>query len=233
MAWTPAARVPRSGVSAREPRIGVDARGDALVAWLARDGRRYRVRAVRQRASGRFGTTRTLSRGGAGEHAVAVSSRGRAAVAWRRSDGRASRVEAAVGASARRFSSARILSAPGPAPLEPAVGVGDGGVAMVVWSRFDQGRTRVEAAVRQRVRSFGAPSVLSGAASPRGGRPSVAVSASGRALRRLGPGGIARLEVGAGRRGGLAAAAALSASVRDLTPSSVRRAEGGDCVIAI
>lgn len=121
----------------------------------------------------------------AGRHAgspdVAVDAEGNVIAVWEGSDGIDRRAYAAVRPAGGAFGDPQTLSEAGQGVNGLDLAVNPSGVAVVVWSRSDGTKVRIQAATRQPGATFGPPETISAAGQSAHG-PSVAVDASGRAV---------------------------------------------------
>ncbi len=176
--WTRPALI--SGPGADAPRAALNARGDAVVAWVA--GRRV-MAAVRRGPAGAWSVADVVDADGAvTDLRVAIDVAGRPTLLWSERSGSGFVVRIAARASARAGWSTRPprIATPGPDP--PAVALSRGG-ALVAWA--DDGSVR---AARTANGAFERPVVLADDASV----PAAAVNASATALSAWGtalPGG--------------------------------------------
>jgi Glycosyl hydrolase family 26 len=130
-----------AGQSAVQPQVAVAPGGAATVVWTRFDGSHWVIQKQRLSAAGApEGVPVALSNatGNAAEPQLAIGTDGKATVVWDRYDGTSFVVQArrvdALGAVA---AATHNLSATGRDAGEPQVDVAPGGIATVLWSRFD------------------------------------------------------------------------------------------------
>ncbi len=136
-----AADVSPAAETAAGPDLAVSGSGTTTVVWSSRSGSgAFTVFARQITASGARGPIRQLSVSGQDALApqVAVASNGTATVTWIRSNGANFLVQARrILPGGTLEESTRTLSASGQDAMAPQVAVSPGGVATVVWKRFD------------------------------------------------------------------------------------------------
>jgi hypothetical protein len=123
------------------PRVAIDQQGNAVAAWLIKDGAgNPRVVAAFQRRGRPWGEPQTISPAGqpAFEPAVAFDKDGDAVAVWDRFDGAVTRVQAAFKpADEPGFRATQTISPPGMPASVPAIGIGDLGDVSAVWLAQD------------------------------------------------------------------------------------------------
>ena len=139
--WGPVRQLSAAGGDALAPQVAVAASGIAVVAWLRWNGSNFQVQERRIAADGiPEAATRVLS--GAGQDAAApqvdVAPDGAATVVWQRRDGFHNLVQVRrIAPDGTSDGASQRLSESGQDAVEPQVAVGSGGIATVVWSRYD------------------------------------------------------------------------------------------------
>jgi hypothetical protein len=123
------------------PRVAVDQQGNALAAWLIKDGEgNPRVVTSYQRRGRPWGEPQTISPPGqpAFEPDVAFDKQGNAVAVWDRFDGQVTRIQAAFKpVEESGFRATQTISPAGMAASVPQVGIGDLGDASAVWLAQD------------------------------------------------------------------------------------------------
>jgi hypothetical protein len=133
----------QDGQDAADPQLDVGPDGTATVVWKRFDGAHYEVEERRLSPAGDplpAGSSNVLSDPAqdAVEPAVAASPDGGATVVWSRFDSARTIVQARrIGPSGAPEATTSSLSAEGQNAVGPQVAVAPGGVATVVWTRFD------------------------------------------------------------------------------------------------
>ncbi|HEY6145193.1 MAG TPA: glycosyl hydrolase [Solirubrobacterales bacterium] len=130
-----------SGESALQPQFAIGPGGVLTVAWSRFNGSNWIIQERRLTAAGSaVGAVNNLSATGrnAAEPRVAVASDGRATVVWDRFDGSSFVVQGRRVDSAGTPSTVTVdFSAVGRDAADPQIAISPGGVATVLWSRFD------------------------------------------------------------------------------------------------
>lgn len=123
------------------PRVAIDQQGNALAAWLIKDGEgNPRVVASYQRRGGPWGEPQTLSAPGqpAFEPSIAFDKEGNAVAVWDRFDGQVTRIQTAFKpVDEPGFRAMETISPAGIPAATPVVGIGDLGDASAVWLAQD------------------------------------------------------------------------------------------------
>jgi hypothetical protein len=159
----PADVISGAGATAQFPQVAFDKKGNALVVFEHSDGTDLRIEAAFRPRGGSFGPAAVISAAGAPAQFphVAFDKKGNALAAWVRFDGIHPRVEAAFRPVGGSFAPADVLSTAGGDGGEPAVAFDKKGNALVVWRLAMAPDQWIEAALRPRDATFGAPDVIS------------------------------------------------------------------------
>jgi hypothetical protein len=172
-----------SGENAYEARLAVDRDGAAVVVWERYNGVDNRIQVRRRTAAGGLSTVKNLS--AAGQNAfnaqVAVDPNGNAVVAWEWYDGAYFRIQARRRTAAGGLSTVKNLSAGGQHASNAQVAVDAKGNAMVVWTRFDGAKNRIQARRRSASGSLGPVQTVS-AAGQDAQSPQLGADAAGNAV---------------------------------------------------
>jgi microcompartment protein CcmK/EutM len=169
-----------SGETAYEPRLAVDRDGAAVVVWERYNGIDNRIQVRRRTAAGGLSTVKNLS--AAGQNAfnaqVAVDPNGNAVVVWDWYDGTHFRIQARRRTAAGGLSTVKNLSAAGQHASNAQVALDAKGNAVVVWTRFDGAKYRIQTRRRSASGSLGPVQTVS-AAGQDAQYPQVAADAAG------------------------------------------------------
>jgi hypothetical protein len=139
------------GQDAFEPQVAVTPDGTVIAVWTRSDGTNFRIQSANRTPTGPWSSAQTLSDPGksASSPAIAVDPSGNALAVWTRSDGTNGRIQAAFRPAGGSFGTPVTISDAGGDASDPDVSMDNSGRALIVWSRFDGTKLRVQAVIRE------------------------------------------------------------------------------------
>lgn len=161
--WSAPVNISDAGQAASEPQLDVDPSGNLLVVWTRSDGTNLRVQATFKTFGGGFTAPVTVSDPGfdASRPQVDFDNSGKAIAVWQRYDGANLRVQASIRnpGAAGTFLAEVTLSDPGQDGFNPqqAAGPNVDANGVVVWTRSDGTKLRVQSSRRRDVVGFARP----------------------------------------------------------------------------
>jgi hypothetical protein len=161
--WSAPVNISDAGQAASSPQIDVDPSGNVLVVWTRSDGTNLRVQATFKAAGGSFTTPATVSDPGfdASRPQVDFDNAGKAIAVWQRYDGTNLRVQASIRTAgpSGSFLAEVTLSDPGQDAFNPqqAAGPNVDANGVVVWTRSDGTKLRVQSSRRRDVVGYARP----------------------------------------------------------------------------
>jgi hypothetical protein len=170
--WSTPVNISDPGQAASEPQLDVDPSGNLLVVWTRSDGTNLRVQATFKTFGGSFTTPVTVSDPGfdASRPQVDFDNAGKAIAVWQRYDGANLRVQASIRnpGPAGTFLAEVTLSEPGQDGFNPqqAAGPNVDANGVVVWTRSDGTKLRVQSSRRRDVVGFARPKGATPSRSP-------------------------------------------------------------------
>jgi hypothetical protein len=162
-AWSAPITLSDAGQSASQPQVDADPSGNLLVVWSRSDGTNLRIQATFKTAGGGFSTPTNISDAGfdASEPQVDFDSSGKAIAVWSRFDGTNLRVQASIrnAGPSGTFLSEVTLSQGGQDAFDAQIAAGPNADAnaVVVWTRSDGTKLRVQSARRRDVAGYVRP----------------------------------------------------------------------------
>jgi hypothetical protein len=161
--WSAPINISDPGQPASQPQLDVDSSGNVLVVWTRSDGTNLRVQAIFKTVGGGFNTPVTVSDPGfdASRPQVDFDNSGKAIAVWQRFDGSFLRVQASIRnpGAAGTFLPEVTLSEPGQDAFNPeqAAGPNVDANGVVVWTRSDGTKLRVQSSRRRDVVGYARP----------------------------------------------------------------------------
>lgn len=246
-AWSAPINISDSGQSASQPQLDVDSSGNLLVVWTRSDGTNLRIQATFKASGGSFSAPTNISDAGfdATEPQVDFDSSGKAIAVWSRFDGSKLRVQASIrnpGVSGT-FLNEVTLSEGGQDAFDAQIAAGPNADAnsVVVWTRSDGAKLRVQSSRRRDVVGF--PRPKSATAFRVGLAPSYNPCSTGTANRQHGPSlafpscappsrSSSVLTVGTPDANTFPANSTASLKIRAVTGNTATEANEGDAVLS-
>jgi hypothetical protein len=161
--WSAPVNISDPGQPASEPQLDVDPSGNLLVVWTRSDGTNLRVQATFKTFGGSFTAPVTVSDPGfdASRPQVDFDNAGKAIAVWQRYDGTNLRVQASIrnAGAGGTFLAEVTLSEPGQDGFNPqqAAGPNVDANGVVIWTRSDGTKLRVQSSRRRDVVGFPRP----------------------------------------------------------------------------
>jgi hypothetical protein len=133
-----------------ESEVAQDGAGNVYAVWTRSDGANFRIQYATRTPAGAWSTPVTLSDAGQGASGPIISSdpAGNAVAAWTRSDGTNLRIQASFKPAGGAFAAPVTVSAAAGDATAPDVSMDSTGKGLLVWTRFDGTKLRVQAAIR-------------------------------------------------------------------------------------
>ncbi len=162
-AWSAPVNISDAGQPASQPQLDVDSSGNLLVVWTRSDGTNLRVQATFKPFGSAFTAPVTVSDPGfdASRPQVDFDNAGKAIAVWQRFDGTNLRVQASIrnAGPSGTFLPEVTLSEPGQDAFNPqqAAGPNVDANGVVVWTRSDGTKLRVQSSRRRDVVGFPRP----------------------------------------------------------------------------
>lgn len=162
-AWSTPINLSDAGQDASGPQIDVDPSGNLLVVWSRSDGTALRIQATFKPAAGSFGTPVSISDPGfsASEPQVDFDGSGKAIAVWSRFDGTNLRIQASVRSAGvgGTFANEVTVSEAGQDAFDAQIDAGPNADAnsVIVWTRSDGTKLRVQSSRRRDVTGFVRP----------------------------------------------------------------------------
>jgi len=184
--WLPPFPLTAEGTEEPAVAVAVAPDGTTVAAWARLSGGGLVVEAARRRPGGTFGPVLPLGAGRMPQ--VGIDGAGNATVAWEAATAPVGVAAARLPAAAAAFEATQTLSSPGVRASRPAIGVGSGGTAVVLFEEGPNGAIALRAAIRDAAGgSFGGAQTVSDlttALSPAGtsAAAAVGVAPDGRAV---------------------------------------------------
>ena len=177
--WSSPVDVSADGQNADSHQAAIDPNGNAVVVWRRTDGATLRVQA-QARTAGSFGPVHNVSGAGytAGTPQVAMDGSGNAIFVWSRLDGSNFRIETRSLSTGGVLSAIQILMDAQEIGGAPQLAMDGNGTAIVVWSRYLNGYSRVQLRTRSVAGALGATKTLTSGGGD-ASTPQVAVNAAG------------------------------------------------------
>jgi hypothetical protein len=161
--WSAPVNISDPGQPASQPQLDVDPSGNLLVLWTRSDGTNLRIQATFKTFGGGFSTPVNVSDPGfdANEPQIDFDNSGKAIAVWSRFDGTKLRVQASVRTAgpSGTFANEVTLSDPGQDAFDAQIDAGPNADAnsVIVWTRSDGTKLRVQSARRRDVVGFPRP----------------------------------------------------------------------------
>lgn len=161
--WSAPVNLSDPGQSASQPQLDVDPSGNLLVVWTRSDGTNLRIQATFKPSGSAFGAPLTISDPGfdATEPQVDFDNSGKSIAVWSRFDGTKLRVQASARTAGVGgvFQNEVTLSDPGQDAFDAQIDAGPNADAngVVVWTRSDGTKLRVQSSRRRDVVGFPRP----------------------------------------------------------------------------
>ena len=155
--WSTPINLSDPGESASQPQVDVDPSGNVLVVWSRSDGSALRIQSTFKPSGGSFSAPINISDPGfsANEPQIDFDSSGKAIAVWSRFDGSNLRIQASVRSAGVGGSYANevTLSEPGQDAFDAQIAAGANADAngVIVWTRSDGSKLRVQSARRRDV----------------------------------------------------------------------------------
>jgi hypothetical protein len=161
--WSAPVNLSDPGQSASQPQLDLDPSGNLLVVWTRSDGTNLRIQATFKPSGSAFGAPVTISDAGfdATEPQVDFDNAGKAIAVWSRFDGTKLRVQASTRTAGvgGTFANEVTLSDPGQDAFDAQIDAGPNADAngVIVWTRSDGTKLRVQSSRRRDVVGFPRP----------------------------------------------------------------------------
>jgi hypothetical protein len=149
--WSRPVRVSGSRHGASGPHVVVDGEGSSLVVWESFDGHTDVIETSEHSLGGRWTTPQVIScaRRASGLPQVAIDARGDAIVVWQAKTARHEQIQAVTRRGrAGRWSLPFAVSRSSSEAIEPEVGIGEHGTALVVWNAPVWIRSEIQSSVQ-------------------------------------------------------------------------------------
>lgn len=158
----PATDLSAPGGNALAPQVAISPDGTIIVVWAGENGGSYVVQAAIRPAGGSFGAPVNLSAPSTESMPtdLAIGPDGAAVAVWQRFEGSDWIAQAATRPAGGSFGPAEDLSTPGGIAGDTHVAIEPDGTATVVWQRWEDSQTAIQAATRPPGGDFGAPVYL-------------------------------------------------------------------------
>jgi hypothetical protein len=159
-AWSAPINLSTAGQSASQPQIDSDASGNLLVLWTRSDGTNLRIQSTFKPSGGSFSTPIDISDPGfdANEPQIDFDASGKAIAVWSRFDGSKLRIQASIrtAGAGGSYLAEVTLSEPGQDAFDAQIDSGQNvdANAVIVWTRSDGTKLRVQSARRRDVTGF-------------------------------------------------------------------------------
>ncbi len=161
--WSAPINLSDAAQSASQPQVDADPSGNLLVVWTRSDGTNLRIQATFKTAGGGFSTPANISDAGfdANEPQVDFDNSGKAIAVWSRFDGSKLRVQASTRTAgvSGTFANEVTLSEGGQDAFDAQIDAGPNADAnaVVVWTRSDGTKLRVQSSRRRDVVGYPRP----------------------------------------------------------------------------
>jgi hypothetical protein len=162
-AWSTPINLSDAGESASQPQVDVDPSGNVLVVWSRSDGTALRIQSTFKPAAGSFSAPINISDPGfsANEPQIDFDATGKAIAVWSRFDGTNLRIQASVRSAGvgGTYANEVTLSEAGQDAFDAQIAAGPNADvnSVIVWTRSDGTKLRVQSARRRDVNGFARP----------------------------------------------------------------------------